>query len=302
MFTVGVIAGLWAAFFQSLSYLATRHFVHERSGGTRMLLTLSHLWMGAVCFAALPFVWPAGGVPWASITLPLFGTAFFYVVGQLGLMLSLRKAQPSQVAPMLALKLLMLAGLTLLVKHIPILRLQWAAIAACIAGTFVLNYDKRERLPRSTFLLLLATCFFYSLSDWSIGYLTPAFGDMASWRAITLGSLLCYAACGLAAIPFVPFFGSRQWADWKGALPYSAAWLTAIFGLFASFALVGIIYGGILQSTRSVMGVALAALLTYAGHTHIEHMKSKGMFARRLAAALLMTLAVVLWALPRLAQ
>jgi hypothetical protein len=69
-----------------------------------------------------------------------------------------------------------------------------------------------------------------------------------------------------------------------------------VLGLFASFALVGVVYGGILQSTRTIMGVFLAAALTKFGLTHIEHMRNRAMFFRRLAAAVLMTLAVLLWA------
>ena len=65
--------------------------------------------------------------------------------------------------------------------------------------------------------------------------------------------------------------------------------------LFTSFAIVGVIYGNILQATRSIMGVFLAALFTHLGHTHIEHIKDRSMFVRRLIAAIAMTLAVILW-------
>lgn len=294
---IGFFAGLWAAFFQSLAYLGSRHFMHPRPGSTRMLLVISHLWMGAVSLAVLPFVWPAGGVPWSSIAVPVLGASSFYLLGQFGLLLSLRNAHPSQVAPMLALKLLMLAGLTVAVRGDAIYAVQWLAVILCIAGTFILNWQPHDRLPIATMGILLATCFFYSLSDWNIGYLTPAFGaGIPQWQAIMCGSLMCYGLCGLVSLPFIPLYGSRKWADWRDAMPYSAAWLTGVFGLYASFALVGVVYGGILQSTRTIMGVFLAALLTRYGHTHIEHMRSRGMFFRRLAAAVLMTLAVVMWA------
>ena len=32
---IGVLAGLWAAFFQSLAYLATRQFMHNRASSIR---------------------------------------------------------------------------------------------------------------------------------------------------------------------------------------------------------------------------------------------------------------------------
>ena len=293
---IGVLAGFWAALFQSLSYVGSRHFMSQRPGSTRRLLVLSHLWMGGACLVVLPFVWPSGGVPWRDLIAPLAGTAGFYLLGQFGLLLALRGSAPSQVAPMLVLKIFMLAIMTVAIKHEPILSAQWAAVLSCVAGTFVLNYHRGDRMPRSTVLALVFTCVFYSLSDWSIGYLVPSFGAMPQWQAITCASLLSYLACGVAAVPFIPWYGSRKLADWRDSLPYSAAWLLGAFGLYASFAMVGVVYGGILQSTRSIMGVFIAALLTKLGYTHIEDLQSRGMFIRRLVAAILMTLAVILWA------
>ncbi len=298
MFTIGIIAGLWAAFFQSLSYLASRHFmhVHAVAGGTRKLMVLSHCWMGAASWAILPFVWPAGGMPWRALALPLFGTAFFYLLGQFGLLIALRKAQPSQVSPMLSLKILMLAIMTVVIKSQSILPVQWLAVGCCISGTFVLN-NNHDRLPLQAFVVLLLTCATYAMSDWSIGYLKPAFGPIPTWQAIACGSLLCYGFCGIVAAAFLPLHGSRNPMHWRDAWPFAAAWLLGMFGLYTSFAISGVVYGGILQSTRSIMGVFLAALLTRAGYTHIEHMKGRGMFARRLAASILMTLAAILWLL-----
>ena len=204
----GILGGLSAAFFQSLSYLATRHFVHGRSGGTRMLLVLAHILMGVASIALLAMIWPAGGVPWSTIAIPLFSTAFFYVLGQFGLMIALRRAQPSQVAPMLAFKLIVLAILTVAVTHAPILPFQWVAMACCVAGTVILNYQPHDRLPTPTIITLLIVCIFYALSDWSIGFLVPAFGkDMPVWRAIMCGSLLCYAFCGAWRCSFSPSTG-----------------------------------------------------------------------------------------------
>lgn len=292
---LGVLSGLWAAFFQSLSYLATRQFLHSRTAGTRLLMTLAHIWMGAISLAALCFIFPSTPVPWGNIALPLFCVAFFYLLGQFGMIWALRYAQPSQAAPMLALKLLVLAGLAIAVRHQIIHPMQWASIACCLLGTFLLNYTP-DRMPTKALLALLCTCLFFGLSDWSIGYLIPAFGEhIPPWQKIANASLMCYGACGLLAVAFLPFYGSRKWVDWRDSLPYSVAWLIAILGLFTCFALKGVILGNILQNTRSIMGVFLAALLTHAGHTHIEHIKDPETFVRRLAASVLMTLAAVLW-------
>jgi hypothetical protein len=295
MVILGVLSGLWAAFFQSLSYLATRHFVQSRGRGSRVLMTLAHVLMGVVCVCLLPFVFPWGQVSWAALLLPLLGTTLTYLLGQFGLILALRHAQPSQVTPMLALKLIVLAGLTCWISHESLGLSQWLAIGCCLGGTFVLNYS-RDRLPTQTLLLLVATCLFYALSDWSIKYFITAFGSQVPyWKAIASCSALCYTFCGVVALPFLARYGSRDKADWQGAAPYAATWMLGMFGLFTCFGLMGVVYGNILQSTRSIMGVFMAAILTRLGHHHIEHMQNRAMFARRLVAAALMTLAAVLW-------
>jgi drug/metabolite transporter (DMT)-like permease len=298
MLTLGVITGLLAAFFQSFSYLGTRHFVQTRNGGTRTLLVLGHLWMGVASFALLPAFYPSTGIAWQAVIWPLCSTAAFYLLGQIAFMLALRHAQPSQATPMLTFKLLFVAILSITIKSIGIHPLQWTSLLCCIAGAFVLNFDPHERLPARTLLILLAACIFYACSDFSIGYLVASFRALPQWRAVFLSSLLCYALSGLAAIPFLPAYGTRKWIDWQDAVPFAAFWLLGMFALFASFALVGVLYGGILQSTRSIMGVFLAALLTKSGFTHIEHMKSREMFLRRLIASALMTIGVILWAVP----
>jgi hypothetical protein len=66
MIAAGIGFGLGAAFCQSLSYLATRHFVHPRGGGTRQLLVLAHVLMGVVSGLLLPWVWPQQSIPWAQ--------------------------------------------------------------------------------------------------------------------------------------------------------------------------------------------------------------------------------------------
>src|SRR5438105_1670004 len=107
---MGIICGLLAALFQSLSYLATRHYVQRRAGGaSRMLLVLSHVWMGLLAVLMIPVVWPPRVFDWRPVLWPLGGTAVCYGLGQFGLMMALKKTEPSRVGPLLGLKIVMLA-------------------------------------------------------------------------------------------------------------------------------------------------------------------------------------------------
>lgn len=315
----GILAGLLAAFFQSLSYLATRHFVQRRveggGGGSRSLLILAHVWMGLASLAALPLLWPASGMPpLASYAQPLVLTAGFYLSGQVGLMLALRYAEPSRISPMLAFKIVILAGMASVFPAAAGAApsgptpLQWVAIVLCVGGAVILNYSGGKTHPRAAAGVIIA-CVSYSLSDWNIKLLVDALaagfpGDAADpWRYVRLSSLatfLTYALCGVVAVAALPAAGNlRRGRDWLGATPFAAAWLTAMLFLFACFGLVGVVLGNILQSTRGLMSVVMASLLITWGHHHIEQRQGRGVLVRRLVAAGLMTAAVTLYVLER---
>src|SRR5258706_187295 len=69
----GIATGLTAAFCQSLTYLAARHYVQRRvgegeSGASRELLVLSHVWMALFALLLLPFA--CSSYSFADWTLP----------------------------------------------------------------------------------------------------------------------------------------------------------------------------------------------------------------------------------------
>lgn len=297
MIILGIALGLLAAVCQSLSYLATRHYVGPRAGGSRQLLVQSHVVMGVISAFFLPWVWPGQLPPWQGVLTPLVATAFWYLAGQMGLMICLRYAEPSRVSPMLAFKLIVLALLTLWLRHTPLTMFQWLAIGLCLVGAVGLNYTGGANHPLAA-LALIATCICYSLSDWNIELLVKSMGSLPLWRASIFAALLAYLLCGLIAAAFLPWLGSWQRKDWLDATPFALAWLGAMLFLFACFALVGVVYGNILQSTRGLMSVVMGSMLAGAGLLHFEKAAAPGVFGRRLAAAGLMLAAVVLYRVP----
>jgi hypothetical protein len=312
---IGIILGLCAAFCQTLSYLGTRHFVQPRAaageqGAAKTLLVLSHVWMGAASLILLPALWPYGrSVPWKDLADPVFFAAFYYAFGQIGLMMALRYAQPSRVSPMLAFKLVVLACLASAAPHLryipglsgfdaaPLARLQWVAVALAVVGAMALNYTGGALHKRAGFGLVLA-CVAYSLSDWNIGRSVRAMGQMhlPAFQQFAVPALLCYAFCGLCVVPLLPWRGSRSKKDWVDAAPFAGAWFVAMLFLFSCFGVVGVVLGNILQSSRGLMSVVLGVVLAHLGHHHLESHTSRGVLVRRIAAAVLMLLAVILYA------
>lgn len=301
MMVLGILSGLWAAFFQALSYVATRYFVAPRSGGTRKLLVLAHVWMGAVCVGLLPLFSPAQAIPWREIASPLIQMTLFYLLGQLGLMMALRHAEPSQVSPMLAFKLIILAVLTMLVGHQRLTGGQLTALGMCIAGTLLVNYSGRP--PRRALAAVAFACLFYAFSDWNIGRsihtMVEAEPRITLWQAAILASLLSYALAGLIAAALLPWFGSRHAKDWIDAVPFAACWFLGMIGLYLCFGILGVLFGNLLQATRAIISVFLAAALARLKWMHFEQPHGRGVWLRRLGAAVLVTAAVMLYHLSR---
>jgi hypothetical protein len=296
---LGILTGLGAALCQASSYLATRHFVQVRSGGTRQLMVLGHVIMGILSIAVLPWIWPRGGVAGTAFISPLIQCSVWCVLGQLGLTVLLRYIEPSRVSPMLAFKLVILALLTIGVARQPITSLQWIAITLCIAGAMALNYasESGKAMSLRAIGLLVFTCIAYSVSDWNIARLVNAMGEMERWRAFICATLASYTLCGIAAAVFLPWYGSTKRIDWQEAAPFGILWLLAMLLLFTCFGMVGVVYGNILQSTRGLISLGLGALSVKLGFHHIESATSRTVFAKRFIATLLMTAAVVLYAL-----
>ena len=65
--------------------------------------------------------------------------------------------------------------------------------------------------------------------------------------------------------------------------------------LFACFALINVMLGNIIQSTRGIISILIAAAIAKAGYEHIEKKVTTGIFIRRIAAAILMVISIVMF-------
>lgn len=293
---VGAAAGIGVAFFQSISYLATRHYMHKGDGGNRRLLVLSHLWMGGISIALLPLFWPDVLPPVGRFIEPLLSSSLFYLIGQISLLMSLKWAEPSQVSPMLAFKLVVLGLLVQFVGAQRLNILQWTAIGLCVAGGVILHSSGSAGRGKAA-ICVAVTCCAYALSDWNLKRLLVVFEITNGWgERLVFPTLAGYAFTGAAALPFLPKAGSRRWGDWREAAPFGLAWLAAMLCLTTAFALIGLVPANILQSTRGLMSVVMGSLLSAMGFLHLEKKASPAVFARRALAAVLMMGAIALYA------
>lgn len=307
---LGILLGLGSAFASSLAYLASRRFTVRHAGheqkqprwrGPLRLMVCSHVMLSVICGAAYLVLMPRGQAmqpadwPWA-ITTTIF-VALFYLTGNTLLFFALRRTEASRIAPLLGMKVVLLALATQFVLGESLVPQQWAAVALATVAAWMLG-SSGGRLPVSTMLLAVCSCAGFVCSDLFIKQMWPAWlptglaGDDADKlervRASITGMALVYVWCGVIAVALLPVAKPWRREYWRGSATYAASWMTAMICLFSAFALIGIVLGNILQATRGLMSIFIGVAVVKLGHHHIEsHAPLKVVIQRCIAAALM---------------
>jgi len=291
----GILLGFIAAFFQSVSYLCTKLFIKHHKNDIVSLLTVAHVIMGVLSVPLVLVLKPANMPPLASYQNALLGTAGFYLLGQVFLFAALAKTEASRVSPLLGLKILILALISVAFLHQSMTAAKWTAVGLSTAAAFILS-NSGSRLPMSGIVLILLTCLSYSISDLNIKVLVDHFASLGVLKGAMLATGLTYILCGLAGLPVLAFRRKDlNWRTWAWSAPFALSWLIGVFFLFGCFALVGVIFGNIIQSTRGIISIALGYTAAHMGFERIEPKITRAVYIRRLAAATLMTAAVALY-------
>lgn len=294
---LGIGLGLAAAVGQSLSYLQTRHLVARAQDGRLQLLVLAHLIQGLACLLLLPLLWPRDIPDWRQYAWPLVFESLGYLAGQACLFSALRHAEASRIAPLLAVKIVILAGLSWLVLGRQIAPLQWLAVALAVGSAWVLNWTGGRTPPR-TVLLALTACLGYAISDLYIRVTIECMAPVAPLHAALVACALSYVFCGLLVLPLGLRLHRAAWRDAAKSAPYALTWLASMGFLYGCFGLAGVVLGNIVQSTRGLISVLLAPWLARHTHwSHLEPVQTPHATARRIGCALCMSAAVALYIL-----
>jgi drug/metabolite transporter (DMT)-like permease len=221
----------------------------------------------------------------------------FYLAAQFCIFGALRRTDASRVAPLLSLKVAVLAILSVASGQ-QLGLLQWAGVGLAVVSAWVLNGAGGHTPWRAT-VLVLAACVIYAFSDVCIYELLTRVREISGDRS-TLGvplwafALVCVGV-GLLALGALPWLGHRSPTAWRDAVPYALSWTMAMVALYACFAMLGTVLGAILQSTRGLISIGLGVLLAHLGWQHLEQKHGASVVGRRLVAAGLMTAAVALY-------
>jgi uncharacterized membrane protein len=292
----GIIYGLFSALFGSLSFVFARVYMTRPKSSPFALFALAHVWMGAASAIMVPFLWSEhepGFRAWAG---PLVWTVGFYVAGQFLFFFSVKRAEASRVSPLLGLKVLFLALVTVLVLRQPLAGVQWLAVGLCLAAAVGLNYTG-GMLPRAAAGAMTVAALVYALSDLGVAALARVFSPDGSVRGVLLASFVSYVLCLLIAVAMLPAIKpeQRRREDLIAALPVGASWLVAGVLLFACFREIGPLFGNIVQSLRGPFSVVMGLLVASLGQIHLEQKLTASVFLRRLASAVLMCIAIALF-------
>jgi drug/metabolite transporter (DMT)-like permease len=296
MLLLGITTGLGMAFFQSCSYLGSRFFYNKTGQSGFHLLAVAHIQMGIAAALLLWLVWPAAPIPFHNITWIVIINSVAYMTGQAFFLLALKHANPSQIASLLALKLIGISTGSLLILHMSIGPFQITGIALSLAAVLLLN-SSGDKIPVKGLVFSLLAVIGYSVSDICIALIVKDLEQAQIVNPSIIGIALVYICTGLMGVMMLPFLKQafKKPVLWLSALPFSAAWFIAMNLLFYTFMLLGPVFGNILQTTRGIMSVLLGKLVSRLGWKELEHAMSRYAFVRRLGAAILMTAAVCLF-------
>jgi uncharacterized membrane protein len=293
--TVGILLGLLAALFLSISYLCTRLFTERHKNDIGTLLALSHIIMGVISAAVVCFLLP-GRMPALTGYLPnLVMCTGFYLLGQVFLFWALIKSEPSRVSSLLGMKIIILALISFIFLHQTLSAAQWIAVLLCSFSVFLLSHSG-GKVPRAGLILVVLASLSYCISDIQIQFLVEQFRYMGVFHGAVFSAALCFVLAGGVGVVFL-FVGPRTLsrAAWLYSLPFAFSWLIAMFFLFSCFALVGVVLGNILQSTRGGMSIVMGYVIARMGFEGLDTKITKRVFVKRILAAFLMTVSIALF-------
>lgn len=292
----GVSIGLVSAVMQSASYIFSRRFITTFRSSLKLVIYSQLLMgiMGAAVFAATcPFTtFPYGAERWkfaaaVAVFVAAYHVAFFCFFKALG------EIEASRLSSLLGLKVAVIALLTYPILHAHLNGWHLAAVALTAVSAVGMNFSGIRISRRGALYLALALLGFSTtdISGTMFVKLMPG-GDM-TLKAICATSL-AYVLLGIiAAAAFLKL--KFEPAECKGALPYSMLWFTAMLLLFASFGIVGVVFGSIIQASRGVISVLFGVLLARTGYGTIEPDVPIRVWVRRAVMAATMAAAIGLY-------
>ena len=304
MIWVGIALGLAAAFLQSLCYVVSGSYV-RRTGLPGWTLTAPQRAVMLVPYLILTWLTCPESLGAAESTV-IAGTLVVTVAayfGDVGLFQMQKTIEPSRVVPLQSMKIPLIAAISFLVLGQAYSLGQVAGVLLVLASAAMM-FGAGRRIGPSAWFWLAVCSGGYAVSDVSLGCMLggarETCGGLLKTSLFTLGltgtgsSLLAVFALAFQrpSCGTLPSGGQCL----RHAVPYGFLWMTAMVFLFVCFSISGVVLGTIAQSTRGLMSVALGWFLARHGFADLERVATPAVFVRRAVAAVLIVLAMALYA------
>ena len=297
---LGISCGLIAAISQCISYIFSKKYIHK-DGNAFQLLIASHLIMGSFATICLGILLLENDLPpFKDYWLELLKVDAFYMLAQMSFFMAISKTEASRVAPLLGLKIIFIALFGICFLNISLTYWQWAAVIFCFCGAVASNWSGKS-IPLSSALYLLMAIVGYSLSDISIKQLINCIKVQTGEGTLTIliAASVSYFYLGIFSLLVILFTPSVKIKHLKPAIAFSCWWFAAMLFLFACFGLIGPLFGNIVQSARGIIAVLLGAAIAKFAWSEHEEKLARPVLIRRIAAALLITCSIVIFALAK---
>ena len=164
---------------------------------------------------------------------------------------------------------------------------------------FVKNPGKSITLSGALWLLMAVVG--YSLTDISVKQLINCIEAETGKGVLSIfiAMSISYFYLGIFSLLVLLFARSIKLKHLKPALTFSCWWFVAMLLLFACFGLIGPLFGNIVQSGRGIIAVIIGAVIAKFGWSEHEERLARSVLIRRIASALLITCAIILFALAK---
>lgn len=294
---LGIIFGLSSAVIQSGGFVLSRRFM-AKNYSAKALTIYSQLIMGALALIALPFAYP-GRITNGTNSEFILWLLFWLVVipvGQLFFFQTLREIEPTKIASLLGLKIIVLALIFVFILRNPLSVTQWSAVIISTVAAVGMNWSGGDKFTSRGLLYLGITLICYALGD---------IAETRLVRMINSGNLLydsvaisavCYGLLGIVTIPALRLIRFDA-VEFRAAIPFSVAWILAMTALIACFAELNTVFGNVVQASRGVIAIGLELTLLALGLSGERVLVPPQMWIRRTLAALLMATAIIIFSL-----
>lgn len=303
----GVLIGAVSAVMQSSAYIFSRRFGTVFHSPLKLVIYSQLLMgiMGGVCFAAtFPFTKFPTGNELAEFFVAVAVFVAAYHVAFYCFFKALNEIEASRLSSLLGLKVVTITLITwplclLLPRNLSdVLRTElniWHLVAVVLTAVSAvgMNFSGIHISRKGALYLVLALLGFSTTDITGTLFVKLMPGGNMTVKAICATSLAYTFLGSIAAAAFLKV--KFEPAACKGALPYSVLWFTAMLLLFASFGIVGVVFGSIIQASRGVISVVLGVLLARMGYSDVEPDVPARVWVRRAVMATIMVAAIGLY-------